>query len=169
MGIHCELIYEVVNRLDILLEGNYESYTISPYNIEEMASRSKKFEILAPDILVYFRDKQARAIEIESDTGFDFDQSMRQIQKYKKKYRAIVVIPKMHEKYASLYENDNIKTFLWSGSRIWQCYNCKEEIHPEKGETGYSKPKCTKCNTNEVRLYRIKNFVLTRANRGEDI
>jgi len=160
MGIHSELIYEVVQRLDSLYEEEIEHYSVAPYRIEEIPSRSRQIEIMSPDILVSIPNKMIQAIEIESDTGFDFDQSMRQIQKYKKKYRVKVVIPKTYEKFAELYENDGIKAYLWSGIRVWRCLNCGTDIKPTKGETGYKKPNCEKCGTKEVRLYRVQNFSL---------
>ena len=158
MGIHSELILEVTNRLKAVVEEDFSRYSLSPYLIELIRPASKKWEVMSPDILVDRPGKRQMVIEIESDVGFDFDQSMRQIQKYKKKYDVKVVIPKIYDRFAPLYLNDNIQVFLWSATRAWMCNECGQYVPVDRP----FKPRCTNihCKSGDMMLSKLQNFDL---------
>jgi len=155
LGIHSELILEVANRLHVVVDEEFDIFRIAPYQVVSIPNTTI-VELMAPDILVHFSERRRLAIEIESDIGFDFDQSMRQLQKYKQVYEVKVVIPKMYEKFAPLYENDGIEVFLWSGDRCWRCMRCGKDFCIE----GNYKPKCPDCNKGDVMLFKLQNFAL---------
>ena len=92
------------------------------------------------------------AIEIENDIHWDFQESLRQLKKYKRKYPDTrVIIPNEFERFAPLYKNEGFRVHLWKATRKWQCLRCGTENLKEGPVT----PKCLKCNNNSQNDYRL--------------
>jgi len=134
-----------------------ESVLLPPRAQIEFAARLPP-EGITPDIFVRVRTlptQEWMAIEVETDTDFDFGKSLQQVKKYKEKYNVIVVIPKEYERFVPLYRNEGFRVFLWKATRIWECMRCGHLSYVDRP----IKPKCSSkdCNSPEQRLKGIKN------------
>jgi rubrerythrin len=154
LTIHSELILAVVNKLVNILGTNKYHYNLMPYDYDLVHPRSQTWIEMSPDIIAYPDGGKPISIEVESDIQFDLDASMRQIKKYQRKYEVRVVIPKEYERFAHLYTNDGIRTYIWTANRIWECMTCGTIIK----ELRTIKPKCKKCKSTEQRLKGIEDF-----------
>jgi rubrerythrin len=96
------------------------------------------------------------AVELENDIHWDFQESLKQIKKYKKKFRDTrIIIPNDFKKFAPLYKHEGFRVYLWRAKRVWQCLKCNTETDKE----GPVFPKCSGCgnvNQNDFRLVGLK-------------
>ena len=113
---------------------------------------------ITPDIVVRLHDVGGKyseiAFELENDIHWDFQESLRQVKKYKAKYEDTrVIIPEDYERYAPLYKNEGFSVYLWKAKRKWQCARC-EAFTEKKGPTA---PKCSnqKCKNNKSDDFRL--------------
>lgn len=102
---------------------------------------------ITPDIIVKKLDeKYSRpiAIELENDIQWDFQESVKQVKKYKNKFEDVrVIIPEKYKLFAPLYKNEEFRVYLWKAKRKWQCLRCgtinvNESRVPPKCEGKYS-------------------------------
>jgi len=150
MTIHDELILALTQ---LYKKGKAPLYEIVEskdvnYRIEEPMNRelpSGNIIKMTPDIIVHYKGSEKRvAIEVENDIQWDFADSLRQVKKYKRyppknwKLKVIVIIPKEYQRFAPLYNNEEIPVWLWTATRIWECMRCGN-ITEEKRTL---KPKC---------------------------
>ena len=116
---------------------------------------------IAPDITVTLPQEKNRqiAIELENDVHWDFQESLRQVKRYKGKFDDTrVIIPKEYEKFAPLYKNEDFRVWIWTAKRKWQCLRCgtinvKEGPFPPKckGKT------CKSKNLSDYRLIGLED------------
>ena len=99
------------------------------------------------------------AVEIENDIHWDFQESLRQLRKYKGEYPDTrVIIPTEFERFAPLYRNEGFRVYLWKAKRRWQCLKCGTETMKEGPITPIcSNSECKNHNQNEFRLIGLKN------------
>jgi hypothetical protein len=111
-----------------------------------------------PDIFVELtKTKQKFVIELENDIHWDFQDSLRQVKKYKLEIEnTIIIIPKEYQRFAPLYKNEGIRVFLWEAKRVWQCFQCKTNQENE-GQIAYQCLKCKNKNQNDFRLIGLKD------------
>ena len=170
MGIHDEIIlaltqpdengevplYRIVGTKRI--EYHLESSTYLPATGQPDYTAPLSPRGITPDIVVEFKDKTRYpiAIEVETDINFNFGRSLRQINKYQRRFEEVkVIIPKEYERFVPLYKNEGFRVYLWETTRIWECMRCGE-ITDEKRPI---RPKCSAkdCNSTEQRLKGIKD------------
>jgi hypothetical protein len=117
--------------------------------------------IITPDITVILPKEEQKeiAIELENDVHWDFGESLRQIKKYKNRFKDVrVIIPEEYRRFAPLYKNESFRVFLWKAKRRWQCLRCGTETIKEGPVTPKcSNPKCNSNNPNEFRLIGLKD------------
>lgn len=131
-----------------------ESYSITIGTGSAATTETVK---MTPDIVVRVGDRKINqtfpfveppeeiAFEIENDIHWDFQESLRQVKKYKTRYHDTrVIIPLSFERFAPLYINEKIRVYLWNAKRRWECLRCGTETDRE----GPINPKCSKCNNN---------------------
>ena len=116
---------------------------------------------MTPDITISIPDESKQiAIELENDYKWDFQDSLRQVKKYRVRFDDTrVIIPKDHEKFAPLYKHEGFRVYLWQAKRVWQCLKCGTETNKE----GPVVPKCSKCGNhsqNEFRLIGLKDATI---------
>lgn len=121
---------------------------------------------ITPDIVVTIPRKENRqiAIELENDIHWDFGQSLRQVKKYKRKFKDTrVIIPYEYERFAPLYKNEGVRVWLWQAKRKWKCLRCgtinvnESRIPPKcKGKDSEGK-KCTNTSRDEFDLVGLEN------------
>lgn len=116
-------VTEIVGSKDIryTLEETY-------WNQGHYEKIMSKFVRMSPDIVVTsIKPSKTTAIEMESDTNWDFGHSLRQIRKYKRNKAfqdVVVIIPKKYERFAILYSNQGFRVYLWEATRLWECQKC---------------------------------------------
>ena len=120
-------------------------------------------EKMCPDLVIdYHRSREPGEvilIEVESDDDFNYQRSMIQIRKYKRKYPDVrVIIPEEYERFARLYDNDGFTVYLWTASRICKC-RCEHVFSSKQW-----RPRCPKCNSTEIRLKGIKGLEISEWN-----
>lgn len=173
MTIDDELILELMkaNRLgevgdEALINNIVRSRNIT-YKLEESlvywktystkwatGVRSTEEELrMTPDIIVTaLKEGKEYAIELENDIHWDFQESLRQVKKYKSRFKdTIVIIPNDYKRFAPLYKNQEIRVFLWKAKRKWQCLRCSTETVKE----GPVVPKCSKCQNHSQSAFRL--------------
>lgn len=106
-------------------------------NIEYKLEEPKQYEtktdpfqrtwsMMTPDIIITIpTEKKEIAVEFENDVHWDFQQSLRQVKKYRSEFPDTrVIIPKKFERFAPLYRNEGFRVYLWKAKRRWQCLRC---------------------------------------------
>ena len=137
------------------------------YQLVEGLPTETVIEEMTPDIIVEIlgstsKEKELVAIELETDMDFDFGKSLRQIKKYARRFKeVIIVIPKEYERFAVLYKNEGFRVYLWEATRIWECMRCGNTTEERKS----IKPKCSRksCRSTEQRLKGVKNVTFKEA------
>jgi hypothetical protein len=179
MTIHDELILALIKyKLEELVYwrgheqqvmGTYEKMT--PDVLVTISEAERRHQVYnTPDGGLVVADTQKQiAIELETDINWDFGESLRQVKKYRKKFKTLVIIPKAYERFAPLYINEGFRVYLWKATRKWQCMRCgkttytKRTLKPQCNQTLYVKVKTKAkrqkitCNSKEQRLIGIKN------------
>lgn len=111
---------------------------------------------ITPDITVTLLNQKGKqiAIELENDIHWDFQESLRQVKKYKGEFDDTrVIIPKQYEKFAPLYKNEEFRVWIWKAKRQWQCLRCGTINEKE----GPFPPKCKgkACKSKNLSDYRL--------------
>ena len=100
--------------------------------------------VIGPDVGIAF--------ELENDIHWDFQESLRQIKKYRGKFKDTrIIIPCDYKRFAPLYKHEGFKVYLWKAKRIWECLRCSTETEKEGPVT----PKCQKCSNNSSNDFRL--------------
>lgn len=114
---------------------------------------------MTPDVVVTnIKSDKTTAVEVENDIQWDFAHSLRQLKKYKKNRRdfqdVAVIIPKRYERFATLYEEQGFRVYLWKATRLWECVDCGKVMPDERT----AKPKCSNksCNSSDRVLIGLK-------------
>ena len=158
----CALITKIVGSHDLRYNLE-ESMVFSKLHTKEfgpsMITVEDSYGI--PDIYVELtKEKKEFAIELENDIHWDFQDSLRQVKKYKLKIEnTIIIIPKEYQRFAPLYKNEGIRVFLWEAKRIWQCFQCKTKQETE-GQIASQCIKCKNKNQNDFRLTGLKDITI---------
>lgn len=94
------------------------------------------------------------AIELENDIQWDFQCSLQQIKKYKRKFKDTrIIIPDDFKRFAPLYRNEGFRVYLWKAKRRWQCLRCGTETTKEGTVSPIcSNNKCQNHSQNEFSL-----------------
>jgi hypothetical protein len=131
-------------------QKTFEKYTI--------VSRTTEDINVTPDIVINLYDLGTNfseiAFELENDIQWDFQESLRQIKKYKMRYPDTrVIIPEDYRRFAPLYKNEGITVYLWKAKRRWHCLRCGTETDKE----GPVAPRCSKksCDNKSLSDYRL--------------
>jgi len=155
------LIVKIVRRKDIRvnLEESRGFYA------DQDAVIKKEKTYICPDIVISERIVgEIAAIELENDIHWDFGESLRQVKKYKNKFRDVrVIIPETYKRFAPLYKNEGFRVYLWKAKRKWQCLRCgtinlnESRIPPKcEGKDAESK-KCKNHSRDEFDLVGLKD------------
>lgn len=117
--------------------------------------RKSEIERITPDIIITLkRETKTIAIELENDIKWDFQDSLRQLNKYKKNFPDTrIIIPREYKRFAPLYVHEGFKVYLWSAKRKWECLRChyiniEENRVPPKKCKGKAKEGKSCGNTN---------------------
>ena len=107
---------------------------------------TEEYVKMTPDIVVCLPEEYKEvALEVENDISWDFQKSLRQVKKYKFKYKDTrVIIPEEYKRFAPLYKNEGFLVYLWKAKRKWQCLRCGT-ITPKQGPIT---PKCKNVDCN---------------------
>jgi hypothetical protein len=118
----------------------------------------KDIEII-PDIFITLSKGEEIVIEIENDIHWDFQESLRQVKKYQRKFPDTrIVIPEDYKRFAPLYKNENVRVYLWKANRRWQCLKCGIETQKEGSVVPFcSNQKCNNHNQSDFRLVGLKD------------
>ena len=166
------LIIGIVGQKEI----SYKLEESTQHTITYGSRTANKLEIvkITPDILVKVESgtikttsnggliassDQYLAIEIENDIQWDFQDSLKQLKKYKINFPDTrVIIPKDYERFAPLYKKEGFRVYLWKAIRRWQCLKCGIETVKEGPITPIcSNSKCKNHNQNEFRLVGVED------------
>ncbi len=160
---------KIVGTLKAKVQFEEPTYYFGHYEDSERAFSPPKSELvkMTPDITVTFsRKKNIRvAIELENDIKWDFGESLRQLKKYKAKFRDTrVIIPEEYKRFAPIYKNEGFRVYLWKAKRKWQCLKCGTITEKE----GPIQPQCKNedCknkNRNEFRLVGLQDTEILEA------
>ena len=134
------LVVKIVGtrRIDYKLEDSP-----GPTYVRTSGETKREFDRITPDIIVTIpREGSQIAIELENDISWNFQDSLRQVKKYKKMFPDTrIIIPEEYKRFAPLYKHEGFRTYLWKTVRRWQCTRC-EQIDEKEGP---NQPKCPKC------------------------
>lgn len=118
---------------------------------------------MTPDIVITLRQQSITiAMELENDIGWDFQESMRQLKKYRKKFSDVrIIIPREYKRFAPLYYHERFPVYLWSAKRKWKCLRCgqvnvNESRIPPRCEGTKEKP-CGNSSRDEFELVGLKD------------
>jgi hypothetical protein len=86
----------------------------------------REYPKIIPDITIIPRKtSKTIAIELENDIKWDFQESLRQLNKYKEMYSETkIIIPREYKRFAPLYIHEGFPVYLWSAKRKWKCRKC---------------------------------------------
>ena len=112
----------------------------SEYYQTKADAAKRTWSIMTPDIIVTIPSEPRKiAIELENDIHWDFQQSLRQVKKYKNNFGDVrVIIPQKYIRFAPLYKNEGFRVYLWKAKRQWECLRCGTVTEKE----GPIQPKC---------------------------
>ena len=118
---------------------------------------------IRPDITLILPREGDREIatELENDIQWDFQDSLKQLKKYKAEFRDTrIIIPKEFSRFAPFYKNEGFRVYLWEAKRVWQCLKCGAETAKE----GPVIPVCPNSKThgskNDFRLVGLRDTTL---------
>ena len=171
------LIVSIIGTGEISYSLEQSTYYLETYGSGE--SQETEIVKMTPDITIRMKPKKGLkaivkdvmkqvvigpevgiAFELENDIHWDFQESLRQIKKYKGKFEDTrIIIPEDFKRFAPLYKHEGFRVYLWKAKRMWQCLRCGAETLKE----GPVAPKCQKCNnsaTNDFRLVGLKDPVV---------
>lgn len=131
---------------------------------EQKGLKRKRFiERMTPDITITLKQENiTMAIELENDINWDFQDSLRQLKKYKKKFSdARIIIPREYKRFAPLYYHEGFPVYLWNAKRKWECLRChhvnvNESRIPPKCE-GTKEKSCSNSSRDEFDLVGLKD------------
>ena len=84
---------------------------------ERTSSSGVRYENFPNDIITLYG--QNIAIEIENDIQWDFQDSLKQLKKYKLNFPDTrVIIPADYIRFAPLYKNEGFRVYLWKTEQI---------------------------------------------------
>lgn len=170
------LIVAITGTKEVLYKLEESTHYIMNYGSEE----HPKIEIvkITPDMTIWRRPEKGWkailkdamkeiavgpdvgiAIELENDIQWDFQCSLQQIKRYKRKFEDTrIIIPADYRRFAPLFRNEDFRVYLWKASRRWQCLKCGTETVKEGPVTPVcSKQECKNHNQNEFRLIGLKD------------
>jgi len=150
------LIVSIIGTKEIQYKLEESTYYTESYGTGE--DQKIEFVGITPDITVKIKPKRGVkeafkkmvtemvmgpevgvALELENDIQWDFQDSLRQIKKYKKKFEDTrIIIPEEYKRFAPLYKNEGFRVYLWKAIRRWQCLRCGTVT----GKEGPIQPKC---------------------------
>lgn len=163
------LIKQIIGKEPIFYKLEHdENYTIT---IGTGSATTPEIVKMTPDIVVRTADAKVNmtfpvlvppeeiAFEVENDIHWDFQESLRQVKKYKKRYPDTrVIIPLSFERFAPLYINEEIRVYLWNATRRWECLRCGTETE----KVGPVNPKCHQCGNNSPNDFMLIGLKETR-------
>jgi hypothetical protein len=142
---------------------------IIDYKLEESEEvtfwRKSEIEKMTPDITVTLKQESITiAIELENDIKWDFQESLRQLKKYRKKFSDVrIIIPREYKRFAPLYHNERFQVYLWSAKRKWKCFRCgfvnvNESRIPPKCDGKNQNGKSCNANREEFELVGFRRY-----------
>jgi hypothetical protein len=171
------LIVSIVGTKEIEYRLEESTYYSESYGTGE--DQKTEFVGITPDITVKIKPKRGIketvkkmltemvigpevgvALELENDIQWDFQDSLSQIKRYKKKFQDTrIIIPDDFKRFAPLYKHEGFRVYLWKAKRRWQCLRCGSETVRE----GPITPTCSNCNNhsqNEFRLIGLRETTI---------
>lgn len=99
------------------------------------------------------------AIELENDIQWDFQSSLKQIKRYKRKFEDTrIIIPVDYRRFAPLFKSEGFRVYLWNATRRWQCLRCGTETLKEGPVTPLcSNKSCKNRSQSDFRLIGLKD------------
>ena len=160
------LLVNIVGTREIAYRLEKSTHYLKTYGTGE--NSTTELIRITPDITVEIKSKKGMkaavkemlmgsvgiAIELENDLHWDFQESLRQVKKYKEKFKDTrIIIPDDFKKFAPLYKHEGFRVYLWKARRRWQCLKCGTETLKE----GPVNPKCSnsKCNNANQEAFRL--------------
>jgi hypothetical protein len=164
------LIVSIVGAKDISYSLEESTYYVRTYGRSGVDEKTEIVRI-TPDITIKMKMKKDRkatlqdlvkeamigpsvgiAFELENDIHWDFQESLRQIKKYKRKFTDTrIIIPNDFKRFAPLYKHEGFRVYLWRAKRRWECLRCGCENESEGPVT----PKCRQCKNNSPNEFRL--------------
>jgi hypothetical protein len=162
-------IVSIVGAKDISYSLEESTYYIRTYGRGE--NEKTNIVRITPDLTIKMKTKKDRkatmqdllkevikgpeigiAFELENDIHWDFQESLRQIKKYKGKFADTrIIIPNDFKRFAPLYKHEGFRVYLWKAKRRWECLRCGYENESE----GPITPKCQQCKNNSPNEFRL--------------
>jgi hypothetical protein len=170
------LIVAITGAKDIVYKLEESTHYVKNYGSEQ----HPKIEIvkITPDITIWRKPEKGLkavlkdvvkemvvgpesgiAIELENDIQWDFQCSLQQIKKYKRKFEDTrIIIPADFRRFAPLFKNEGFRVYLWNANRRWQCLKCGTETVKEGPVTPIcSNQNCKNHSQNDFRLIGLKD------------
>lgn len=122
--------------------------------LKEVLKKAVTEMVIGPEVGVAF--------ELENDIHWDFQNSLSQIKRYKKKFEDTrIIIPDDYRRFARLYRHEGFRVYLWKAKRRWQCLKCGSETEKEGPVTPIcSNSRCQNRSQNEYRLVGLANTAI---------
>lgn len=173
------LIVSITGTKDILYKLEESTYYLKNYGSEQ----EPEIEIvkMTPDITIWRKPEKGWksvlkdvmkqmvvgpeagiALELENDIQWDFQSSLKQIKKYKGKFRDTrIIIPADFSRYAPLYKKEGFRVYLWDAKRRWQCLKCGTETVKQGPIVPVcSNSTCKAHGQNDFRLIGLKDAII---------
>lgn len=174
------LIAKIVGTNEISYRLEHSTYYIKTYGSGE--DQETEIVKITPDITIKMKPKKGLkaaikdamkqmaigpevgiAFELENDYHWDFQESLRQLKKYRDKFKDTrIIIPDDFKRFAPLYKHEGFRVYLWKAKRIWQCLRCGTETVKEGPVAPEcSRPDCKNRKQDDFRLIGLKDTTIT--------
>ena len=133
--------------------------------VRASGEHEREVERMTPDIVITYKHEPITvAIELENDIKWDFQDSLRQLKKYRKMFSDVrIIIPREYKRFAPLYYHERFPVYLWGAKRKWKCQRCghlneKESRIPPKCEgKNQNGKKCDNASREDFELVGLKD------------